>query len=116
MRLFLKENDVLENQYVHPERVISPGSQHVFKHKLFFGPKSMKVLKKLDCDLDKAVNFGWFDFLAKPFVWIMNFLHDNFIANYGVAIIILTIITKIILWPLGNKSYKSMSEMKKIQH
>jgi len=53
--------------------------------------------------------------LAKPFVWIMNFLYDNFISNYGVAIIILTLFTKIILWPLGNKSYKSMAEMKKIQ-
>ncbi len=79
------------------------------------GPKRLKLLKKFDYDLDKAVNFGWFDFLAKPFVWVMDFLYENFIANYGVAIIILTIISKIILWPLGNISYKSMAEMKKIQ-
>ena len=45
----------------------------------------------------------------------MNFLYDHFIPNYGVAIIILTLLTKIILWPLGNKSYRSMNEMKKIQ-
>jgi len=45
----------------------------------------------------------------------MNFLYNNFIPNYGIAIIILTLLTKIILWPLGNKSYKSMNEMKKIQ-
>jgi YidC/Oxa1 family membrane protein insertase len=75
----------------------------------------MKVLKAIDYDLVKAVNFGWFDVLAKPCVWIMNFLYDHFIPNYGVAIIILTLFTKIILWPLGNKSYKSMAEMKKIQ-
>ena len=115
MRLFLHENDLLENQYVHPERVIDPGSRQVFKYNLFLGPKSLKLLKKLDYDLDKAVNFGWFDFLAKPFVWIMDFLYEHFIANYGVAIIILTIISKIVLWPLGNISYKSMAEMKKIQ-
>ncbi len=115
MRLFLHENDLLENQYVHPELVIDPGSRHIFKYNLFFGPKSLDILKKLDYDLDKAVNFGWFDFLAKPFVWIMDFLYKNFVANYGVAIIILTILSKIVLWPLGNISYKSMAEMKKIQ-
>ncbi len=115
MRLFLHENDLLENQYVHPERVIDPGSRHIFKYNLFLGPKSLSILKKLDYDLDKAVNFGWFDFLAKPFVWIMDFLYEHFIANYGVAIIILTIMSKIVLWPLGNISYKSMAEMKKIQ-
>ncbi|MBW1752349.1 MAG: membrane protein insertase YidC [Deltaproteobacteria bacterium] len=115
MRLFLHENDLLENQYVHPESVLDPGSRHMFKYNLFLGPKSLKLLKQLDYDLDKAVNFGWFDFLAKPFVWIMDFLYEHFIANYGVAIIILTIISKIVLWPLGNISYKSMAEMKKIQ-
>jgi YidC/Oxa1 family membrane protein insertase len=115
MRLFLHANDLLENQYVHPELVIDPGSRHTFKYNLFLGPKSLKLLKKLDYNLDKAVNFGWFDFLAKPLVWIMDFLYEHFIANYGISIIILTILSKIVLWPLGNISYKSMAEMKKIQ-
>lgn len=115
MRLYMNENKVLQNQYVQPVSVINSGTQHVFKYRIFFGPKSLKRLSKLDCDLVKAVNFGWFDVLAKPCVWIMNFLYDNFIPNYGVAIIILTLFTKIILWPLGSKSYKSMAEMKKIQ-
>jgi len=64
--------------------------------------------------LKKAVNFGMFDVIAKPCVWAMNYLYE-FIPNYGIAIIILTVFIKIILWPLGSKSYKSMSEMKKLQ-
>jgi YidC/Oxa1 family membrane protein insertase len=64
--------------------------------------------------LDEAVNFGWFDIIAKPFLWIMNHIY-GVIPNYGVAIILLTVLTKILLWPLGNKSYKSMSEMKRVQ-
>jgi len=115
MNLYFKDKKILQSQYVQPVSEIVPGEQQTFKYHLFFGPKSMKVLKEIGYDLGKAVNFGWFDFLAKPFVWIMNFLYDNFIPNYGVAIIILTLLTKIILWPLGNKSYKSMNEMKKIQ-
>ena len=114
MRLFIDQDNILEAQYMQPESVINPGSQHVFEFDLFFGPKSMKILGKSDYDLDKAINFGMFDFIAKPCVWVMNFIY-GFIPNYGVAIIILTIMTKILLWPLGTKSYKSMGEMKKIQ-
>ncbi len=114
MHLYIDDN-ILQNQYLQPESVIDSGVKHVFKYKLFFGPKSMKVLKGLDYDLVKAVHFGMFDIIAKPCVWIMNFIYDHFIPNYGVAIILLTLFTKVILWPLGNKSYKSMAEMKKIQ-
>jgi len=114
MHLYM-DNKTLQNSYVQPERVIDSGAEHVFKYKLFFGPKSMKVLKRVDYDLVKAVHYGMFDIIAKPCVWIMNFIYDHFIPNYGIAIIILTLFTKIILWPLGNKSYKSMAEMKKIQ-
>jgi YidC/Oxa1 family membrane protein insertase len=115
MRLYFDDDEILKNEFVQPEFVINSGDQHDSKYRLFFGPKSIKVLKTVDYDLVKAVNFGMFDILAKPCVWIMDFIYDHFIPNYGVAIIILTIFTKIILWPLGNKSYKSMADMKKIQ-
>ena len=116
MRLFLgQDNAVLENQFVQPESVISPGTQRVFGFFLFMGPRSTKVLNKIGYELDKAINFGMFDFLAKPCLWLMNFLHDHFIANFGIAIIILTTLIKLVMWPLGTKSYKSMNEMKKIQ-
>lgn len=114
MHLDFNEDKILKNTYVEPEHVIPPDDQHVFRYKLFFGPKSMTVLKSVDYDLIKAVHFGMFDIIAKPCVWIMNFIY-NFIPNYGVAIIILTLLSKILLWPLGNKSYKSMAQMKKIQ-
>jgi len=115
MHLSFDDRKILTNTYVQPEHTIDPDNRHVVKYNLFFGPKSMTVLKSLDYDLIKAVYFGMFDILAKPCVWIMNFIYDHFIPNYGIAIIILTILTKIILWPLGNKSYKSMADMKKIQ-
>lgn len=115
LRLFLKDNNFLEAQYLPPESVVQPGTQQTFEYQLYLGPKSTKTLSEYDNDLGKVIEFGWFDFLAKPCLWLMNFLHDHFIPNYGVAIIILTLMTKILLWPLGSKSYKSMSEMKKIQ-
>ena len=114
MRLFLDKNDVLEAQYLGPASTIQPASQHVFEYKLFFGPKSTKILKGLDYELSKAIDFGMFDVLAKPCLWFMNIIY-GVIPNYGIAIILLTVFTKVILWPLGTKSYKSMAQMKKIQ-
>jgi len=104
----------VENRLEIPAGPIMPGTQQKYTYQLFFGPKSLKLLSGLNYELKKAIHFGMFDFIAKPCLWIMNFLY-GVIPNYGVAIIILTLLTKIILWPLGNKSYKSMSEMKKIQ-
>ncbi|NTW07562.1 MAG: membrane protein insertase YidC, partial [Syntrophaceae bacterium] len=49
-----------------------------------------------------------------PLLWVLNFIH-NYIANYGLAILVLTLLIKIIFWPLGNLSYKSMQEMKNLQ-
>jgi len=114
MNLYLTESLYLENQLVMPEMVLGPEKESLFSYQLFFGPKSTALLKTIDYDLSRAVNFGMFDVIAKPCVWIMNFLY-GIIPNYGIAIIILTLLTKILLWPLGNKSYKSMAEMKKIQ-
>jgi YidC/Oxa1 family membrane protein insertase len=114
MRLLLKGDDLIEAQYLNPAGDIRPGTQHTYQYSLFFGPKSMQLLKNSGHDLGKALNFGMFTVLAKPCVWLMNRLY-SVIPNYGIAIIILTLLIKIVLWPLGSKSYKSMSEMKKIQ-
>jgi len=114
MRLSLKDKKYLEAKYLNPEKEIRPGAQEKVEFIIFFGPKSLNLLGSLGYDLNKSINFGWFDFLAKPFLYFMNFLY-KFIPNYGVAIILLTIIIKLLFWPLGSKSYKSMNEMKKIQ-
>jgi YidC/Oxa1 family membrane protein insertase len=114
MRLYVKEGGLIEAQYLNPVSDIRPGTQQTYQYSLFFGPRSMKILGEVGHDLSKALNFGFFDIIAKPCVWLMNKLYAV-IPNYGIAIIILTMLIKLILWPLGSKSYKSMSEMKKIQ-
>jgi YidC/Oxa1 family membrane protein insertase len=74
----------------------------------------MNALKQAGHELSRIIDFGTFDVLAKPCLWLMNYIYE-IIPNYGVAIIILTLLSKILLWPLGTKSYKSMSQMKKLQ-
>ncbi len=114
VHLALKGEKFITARYRQPEKTIQPGTQYTYKYQLFMGPKRIQELRNVGNDLQKVVDFGWFDIIAKPCLWLMNLFY-SVIPNYGVAIIILTILVKVLLWPLGQKSYKSMSEMKKIQ-
>jgi len=114
LRLAVLPGNVVEAQYESPEQVIAPNSRQSFEYQLFFGPKDINAIQPAGHQLERIVDFGMFDILAKPCLWLLNFIY-GVIPNYGVAIIILTILTKILLWPLGTKSYKSMSQMKKLQ-
>lgn len=113
MHLKLKDN-ILKTQYQQSIGTLLPGNNRRYDFQLYMGPKSVSVLKEQGHELKKAVDFGFFDFLAKPFLLLMNLIYQ-FIPNYGIAIIILTILIKIVFWPLGTKSYLSMNEMKKLQ-
>jgi YidC/Oxa1 family membrane protein insertase len=108
------DDKVIKNQVVMDIGTIAPNESKRIDFKLFMGPKSVSLLKSYDNKLDRAVNFGWFDFLAKPCLWFMNFIY-RFIPNYGVAIILLTILSRGIFWPLATKSYKSMGAMRRLQ-
>ncbi len=106
--------DIVNTTYIQSMDRIDPGHQATLAFQLYMGPKSLKILSAYDNNLKKSINFGWFDILAKPCLIGMNLIHD-IIPNYGVAIILLTLLIKIIFWPLGSKSYKSMSDMKRLQ-
>jgi YidC/Oxa1 family membrane protein insertase len=108
------KDKMLENKIVFETAEIPSGERLVLDYRLFMGPKSLSVLKAAGNDLDEALDFGMFEFIAKPCLYFMNFIH-SYIPNYGIAIIILTIITRLIFWPLATKSYKSMNDMRKLQ-
>ncbi|MDR2019046.1 MAG: membrane protein insertase YidC [Syntrophobacterales bacterium] len=82
--------------------------------KMYFGPKKTDILKTLNVGAEKIVDFGWFDIIAKPMILGMNYC-NKITHNYGIDIILLTILIKFIFYPLSVKSYKSMKEMQKIQ-
>jgi YidC/Oxa1 family membrane protein insertase len=107
-------DDIVTNRFVQKMDRLDPGTQGQYDYSYYMGPKSYKLLGEYENNLKKAINFGWFDIIAKPLLITMDTIHD-FIPNYGIAIILLTILIKLIFWPLGTKSYKSMNEMKKVQ-
>ncbi len=96
------------------ETTLAPKGSAVYPYKMYFGPKKLSILKKEDHNLAKAINFGWFDVLAKPTLWLLNYLY-GYIGNYGVAIIIVTILIKAVFWPITSKGMRSMKNMQKLQ-
>ena len=82
--------------------------------KVYFGPKKIEILRNIDDSLINAVDLGWFKFLSYPILKFMRWLY-GFVNNYGVCIIILTILLRILVYPLTYKSMKSMKRMSKLQ-
>jgi YidC/Oxa1 family membrane protein insertase len=93
---------------------LDPGSETVRTASYFLGPKKDEFLGQAPNNLAEAINYGWFNVIAKPLITVLNFFY-GYVGNYGVAIVILTVIIKILFWPLSQKSYKSMEQMKKLQ-
>ncbi|MGD8987311.1 MAG: membrane protein insertase YidC [Syntrophobacterales bacterium] len=106
--------EMVKSTLVGPQVMHQPGVQQEYRYKLYMGPKEIKTLKAADPKLAKAVNFGWFDVIAQPLLVCLKFFH-RFLHNYGLAIILLTVLIKILFWPLTHKSYVSMQAMKKLQ-
>ncbi len=100
-------------------RIVAGGAQVQVKHQLFAGAKVVDILRGYQkseniARFDKAVDWGWFWFLTQPLFWLLD-IFNKFIGNFGIAILMLTVVVKILFFPLANASFKSMSRMKKVQ-
>jgi YidC/Oxa1 family membrane protein insertase len=104
----------IESMIMSPQFSIASGQTYSVSFRLFFGPKALDILKAQGNNLEQALNLGWFSAIAKPLLYVLKFFY-KYTHNYGVAIIIITVILKILFFPLTHKSYKSMKEMQKLQ-
>ncbi|MEO7864223.1 MAG: membrane protein insertase YidC, partial [Nitrospirales bacterium] len=103
-------------------RMAAPGSASSVALQLYAGPKEYDILRSLGVGLEDMIDFGWFIYgswaivksVAKPIFYVLRFIHD-YVGNYGVTIILLTCMIKLLFVPLQYKSYKSMKMMRVIQ-
>ncbi len=90
------------------------GTVKKFESTIFIGPKEVKLLEQVDPRLSDTINFGIFAIIAKPILMLLKLLYAG-VGNYGLAIIIVTLIIRMLLLPLNISSYRSMKKMQVIQ-
>ena len=108
------EGDMVNSLLVSPEEVIPAAGRLQYSYQVYFGPKRITTLRETGHDLERIVNFGWFDKIARPALYLLNFFY-GYVGNYGIAIILVTVLIKILFWPIAQKGLKSMKNMQKIQ-
>ena len=93
---------------------ISPGNSETFSTTLFVGPKLQKQLEAIDKTLKLTVDYGWLTIISQPLFWLLSFVH-GFVANWGVAIILVTFLIKLAFYKLTESSGRSMAKMRNLQ-
>lgn len=113
------EGNTYQVDYLGQPTLINAGTVATNNTRFFAGAKEIKLLDKYTKQLnipkfDLAVDFGWYYFLTKPFFYILDFLF-NLMGNMGWAILLFAALLRLVMFPVANKSYDSMSKMKKVQ-
>jgi YidC/Oxa1 family membrane protein insertase len=90
------------------------GNTARFAVRAYYGPKDLTILRQVHPKLDHIVDFGWFTFIAYPILRTLKWF-NSFVHNYGISIILLTLLLKILTYPLQYKSMKSMKDVAKVQ-
>jgi len=111
--------DIYEANYVGRPHIIPAGKQVTEVTRLFAGAKTVPLLKEYETKLgvphlDMAVDWGNFWFITRPMFMFLDFIFQK-VGNFGIAILLLTVAVKLIFFPLANKSYESLTKMKKVQ-
>ena len=112
-------DDRYQVDFLGDPQTIPAGSSITLTDRLFAGAKEVDKLDAYGAEyniplFDRAVDFGWFYFLTKPIFYMLVWFY-GIVGNYGIAILLLTLAVKLVFFPLANKSYKAMSQMKKLQ-
>jgi len=118
MRALQGEKQRYQTDFLSQQQTLQPGAEISWTTYLFAGAKRVALLDRYSEELaipnfDLAIDFGWFYFLTKPFFYGLSGLYDM-IGNFGLSIIVFTIFVRLALFPLANKSYKSMGKMREL--
>ena len=99
--------------YTGPLKTVAPGEEGVWETRFYAGPKDQKVLETIAPNLNLTVDYGFLWWLAVPLYYVLDWFY-SLSGNWGVAIILLTVVVKILLYPLSAAAYKSMANMRRV--
>jgi YidC/Oxa1 family membrane protein insertase len=97
-----------------PSLIVSSGSEFTFETSAFVGPKLQSQLEQLDESLKLTVDYGWLTIISQPLFWLLSKVH-LFLGNWGLSIILVTILIKMAFYKLTEASGRSMAKMREIQ-
>src|SRR5690606_16972916 len=100
--------------FVQPAITVAPGAEGVFENRLFIGPKLQDQLAEAAPKLELAVDYGMLTIIAEPLFWLLDKIH-TLVGNWGWAIILLTVLIKLVFYKLSETSGKSMAKMRRMQ-
>ncbi len=100
--------------FTSPALVLDPGQSGEVSAHFYAGPKDQYRLEQLSPYLELSVDYGWLWWIAQPLFWLLTKIH-SLVANWGVAIILLTVLIKAAFFKLSATSYKSMANMRRVQ-
>ncbi|QPC88591.1 membrane protein insertase YidC [Mesorhizobium sp. NBSH29] len=108
-----------QSDYLSDAFTVSPGQPTTLETRVFAGAKEVGKIQTYETELnirqfDLMIDWGWFYFITKPMFWLIDTLY-RFLGNFGLAILATTVVVKAVFFPLANKSYASMANMKKVQ-
>jgi YidC/Oxa1 family membrane protein insertase len=115
----LGDKDTYQTDYLLDARTVAPGATASAEAHLFAGAKEVNVVNAYESQLklnrfDLLIDWGWFYFITKPLFNVIDYFY-RLVGNFGVAILIVTVLIKLAFFPLANKSYASMAKMKAVQ-
>ena len=99
--------------FAGPTSSIAAESEATLGATLYMGPKVQDYLEQVAPNLKLTVDYGWLWFIANPLFWLLDKIHD-IVGNWGWSIVLLTVLVKLVLFPLSAKAYKSMARMRKL--
>ena len=105
---------VSTSSMIGPAVIIEPGASHTFATTFFVGPKLQAQLEEVTESLKLTVDYGWLTILSQPLFWLLSLVYE-FVGNWGTAIIIVTILIKLVFYKLTEASGRSMAKMREIQ-
>ena len=111
---FTQSNKRYSVGYTGERTYLSSGGSVLSKNTLYVGPKLPEQLSKIQEDLSLTVDYGFLWWLGKPMYWLLSFGNSMF-NNWGFAIIFLTLVIKLLTWPLSAKAYTSMGKLRELQ-
>ncbi len=110
----LNTGNIYSAGVLNPTLTVAPHSQAITGATLYVGPAIASLLKPVAPYLNLTIDYGWFWFISIAIFWVMSLIH-TYVGNWGLAIILVTILIKLLFYPLSAKSYKSMARMRALQ-